>query len=73
MDAGLHVLWYLPDGVDEAAVLAGARARGVALLGLSQCRVGAAGPGLVIGYGNVSEHQSGQVAADVASAVKATW
>ena len=63
MDAGLHVLWHLPDDVDEQAVLAAARAGGLALLGLSQCRVGAGGPGLVLGYGNLPEHRAATVAA----------
>lgn len=69
MDAGLHVLWQLPDGVDEHAVLAAARSRGVVLLGLSQCRVGPGGPGLVLGYGNVPVHRAPTVASAVASAV----
>lgn len=70
MDAGLHVLWQLPDGVDEPAVLTGARARGVVLLGLSQCRVGPGNPGLVLGYGNVAEHRARTVAEAVAEAVR---
>jgi GntR family transcriptional regulator/MocR family aminotransferase len=69
MDAGLHVPWRLPDGVDEPAVLAAARARGLVLLGLSQCRVGPGGPGLVLGYGNVPEHQAPTVASIIADAV----
>jgi GntR family transcriptional regulator/MocR family aminotransferase len=69
MDAGLHVLWHLPDGVDEARVLTAAHARGVTLLGLSQCRVAAGGPGLVLGYGNVAEHQAPVVASILADAV----
>jgi GntR family transcriptional regulator/MocR family aminotransferase len=69
MDAGLHVLWRLPAAVDEAAVLAAARERGLALLGLAQCRVGAGEPGLVLGYGNVPEHRAPTVAAVLAAAV----
>jgi GntR family transcriptional regulator/MocR family aminotransferase len=69
MDAGLHVLWRLPPGLDEAAVLAAARAHGLMLLGLSQCRVGPGEPGLVLGYGNVSEHRAGTVAAALALAL----
>ena len=68
MDAGLHVLWLLPDGADEARVLARARERGLAVLGLSQCRVGPGAPGLVLGYGNVSEHRAPSVAAAIAAA-----
>jgi GntR family transcriptional regulator/MocR family aminotransferase len=69
MDAGLHVLWLLPEGTDEPAVLAGCRARGLQVLGLSQCRTSTGPAGLVIGYGNVAEHRAPAVAALVADAV----
>jgi GntR family transcriptional regulator/MocR family aminotransferase len=72
MDAGLHVLWLLPDGVDEAAVLAAARRGGLGLLGLAQCRVAAGGGGLVVGYGNVPEHRAAAVADTIAAAVAAS-
>ena len=68
MDAGLHVLWHLPEGADEAAVLARAHERGLTLLGLSQCRVAPGSPGLVLGYGNVPEHRAASVAATIAAA-----
>jgi GntR family transcriptional regulator/MocR family aminotransferase len=71
MDAGLHVLWHLPEGSDEAAVLAAGRERGLQMVGLSQCRVGPGGPGLVLGYGNVPEHRAGSVASAVAASVAA--
>ena len=66
MDAGLHVLWHLPDGADEPAVLAGAREAGLLVLGLSQCRVAPGTPGLVLGYGNVPEHRAATVATTLA-------
>jgi GntR family transcriptional regulator/MocR family aminotransferase len=69
MDAGLHVLWHLPEGSDESAVLAAGRERGLLMLGLSQCRVGSGGPGLVLGYGNVPEHRAASVAASIAESV----
>lgn len=69
MDAGLHVLWHLPSDVDEAAVLAAASDHGLRVLGLSQCRVGPGGPGLVLGYGNIPEHRAPAVADTVAAAV----
>ncbi|WP_233149617.1 PLP-dependent aminotransferase family protein, partial [Kineosporia sp. A_224] len=72
MDAGLHVLWLLPDGADEAAVLAAARARGLGVLGLSQCRVAPGPGGLVVGYGNVPPHRAPDVAAALGAAVRAT-
>jgi GntR family transcriptional regulator/MocR family aminotransferase len=70
MDAGLHVLWLLPDGVAEAAVLRAARDRGIAMLGLAQCRLAAGPGGLVVGYGNVPEHRAGAVAATIGAAVR---
>jgi GntR family transcriptional regulator / MocR family aminotransferase len=49
--AGLFAVLLLPDGADEAAAIAAARARGLALEGL-----GAGGrAGLVIGYANLPE------------------
>jgi GntR family transcriptional regulator/MocR family aminotransferase len=69
MDAGLHILWHLPDGTDEAAVLDRARAAGLSLLGLSQCRVAPGSPGLVLGYGNVPTHRAATVATTIAAAV----
>lgn len=69
MDAGLHVLWLLPDGADEAVVLAAARRRGLAALGLAQCRVAPGPGGLVVGYGNVPEHRAADVAARLGAAV----
>jgi GntR family transcriptional regulator/MocR family aminotransferase len=48
--AGLFVTLRLPAGTDEGAVIRLARAVGVVVLGL-----GDAGPGLVVGYANLSE------------------
>jgi GntR family transcriptional regulator/MocR family aminotransferase len=54
--AGLYELIELPDGVDESALLAAAATRGVGAEGLSQHRFTTGGPpGLVLGYGNLSE------------------
>ncbi len=54
--AGLYELVELPDGVDEHALLRAAAARGVGAEGLSQHRFTTGGPpGLVLGYGNLSE------------------
>jgi GntR family transcriptional regulator / MocR family aminotransferase len=54
--AGLFELVELPDGTDEAAVIAAAEQRGVGLEGLSLHRFAAAGPpALVLGFGNLSE------------------
>ncbi len=46
--AGLFAVVHLPPHTDEAAVLAAARSRGIALEGL-----GGASPGLVLGYANL--------------------
>lgn len=46
--AGLFLTLMLPPGTEEASVLAGARANGLALQGL-----GASDPGIVVGYANL--------------------
>ena len=54
--AGLFELVRLPGEVDEAALLAGAAARGVGMEGLSWHRFTHGGtPGVLLGYGNLSE------------------
>jgi GntR family transcriptional regulator/MocR family aminotransferase len=54
--AGLYELVELPDGVDEAALVAAAAERGVGLEGLSLHRFNPAGPpGLVLGFASLSE------------------
>jgi GntR family transcriptional regulator/MocR family aminotransferase len=54
--AGFHAVAHLPDGLDEAAVVAGARERSVGLYPMSRYR--ASGdtrpPQLVLGFGDVS-------------------
>ncbi|WP_405869184.1 PLP-dependent aminotransferase family protein [Streptomyces sp. NBC_00005] len=55
--AGFHAVAHLPSGVEERAVVAEARDRGVGLYGMSACRSsGAASPDrLVLGFGDVTE------------------
>jgi GntR family transcriptional regulator / MocR family aminotransferase len=53
--AGLHLVARLPPGSDEAAVLAAARERGVALYGLGEHSVGPRPPALLLGYGRIAE------------------
>ena len=55
--AGFHAVLHLPDTVDEAAVVATARSRGIGLHGMSRYRsIGAARPpALVMGFGHLSE------------------
>ncbi len=65
--AGLHAVVELPADADEAAVVAAARARQVAVYGLSDYfadRNSAAFPGLVLGYGGLS---SSAIAAGIAT------
>ncbi|GAB3818653.1 PLP-dependent aminotransferase family protein [Kribbella italica] len=71
--AGCHAVLRLPSGADEAAVVAAAAQRSVAVRGLGDYRmddVGAAEPGLVMGFGNVNEsaiRRGVRVLADVIS------
>jgi GntR family transcriptional regulator / MocR family aminotransferase len=54
--AGLYELVLLPEGLDEAALLAGAAERGVGMEGLAWHRFAHGGPpGVLLGYGNLSE------------------
>jgi GntR family transcriptional regulator/MocR family aminotransferase len=57
--AGFHAVAQLPAGVEERAVVAGARSRGVGLYGMSACRSsGAESPAqLIVGFGDVSERR----------------
>ena len=56
--AGLHLVAWLPDALDEAAVIEAAAGEGVAVAGLAPYRL-APGPaprgGLIFGYSNLSE------------------
>jgi GntR family transcriptional regulator/MocR family aminotransferase len=63
--AGLHAVLRLPDGADEAAILAAARRRGIALDGLGDER-----PGLVVGYANLTEAAVGPAVAALADAIR---
>jgi GntR family transcriptional regulator/MocR family aminotransferase len=54
--AGLYELVGLPDGTDEPGLLAAAAERGVGMEGLSWHRFADGGaPGVLLGYGNLSE------------------
>ncbi len=55
--AGLHLIVWLPDGADEAAIAAGAARRGVAIHTLHRdCSViGPTAPALLLGYGLIAE------------------
>jgi GntR family transcriptional regulator/MocR family aminotransferase len=54
--AGLHLVAYLPEDLDEAAVVAAAAQRGVAVDGLAPYRISWEGhPGLIFGYAALEE------------------
>ena len=53
--AGLHMILPLPEGTDERAVLAHARARRVGLFGLSEHSVVSRPPALILGYGRIAQ------------------
>ena len=53
--AGLHVLAWLPDDVDEAAVVEAAAEAGIALGGLSARRIAPGPGGLIFGYGVIAQ------------------
>ena len=53
--AGLHVVAYLPDSCDEAALLARARERGLGLAGVAEHRIAPGPPALLLGYGRITE------------------
>ena len=54
--AGLHLVAYLPDGIDETAVVEAAARRGLAVHGLAPYRIGCEGrPGLIFGYATLDE------------------
>jgi GntR family transcriptional regulator/MocR family aminotransferase len=63
--AGLYVVLELPDHLDEAAVLAAARARGIALEGR-----GGGGPALVIGYAGLNAEATAPAVAALAGAIE---
>jgi GntR family transcriptional regulator/MocR family aminotransferase len=55
--AGLHLLAYLPDGLDERSVVDAAAQRGVAAYGVSQYHLAGGGrPALLFGYATLDEH-----------------
>jgi GntR family transcriptional regulator/MocR family aminotransferase len=64
--AGFHAVAHLPDRIDETALVAAARARSVALYGMSGWRSSHLDtpPQLVMGFGNLDERA---IAAGVAA------
>ena len=57
MSAGLHLVAWLPPGLDEATVVDAAAGAGVGIEGVTPYRISHPGPGgLVFGYATVNEH-----------------
>jgi GntR family transcriptional regulator/MocR family aminotransferase len=70
--AGLHVVAVLPGRLDERRVLAEARARGIALYGLTEHRVRPGGkPALLLGYASSGEPALRAAVRELADAVEA--
>ena len=68
--AGLHVLAWLPEDADEAAIVARAASRDVAVDGLASMRVAAAAPpALILGYARPTEREIEQGVALLAEAM----
>jgi GntR family transcriptional regulator/MocR family aminotransferase len=58
--AGLHLITWLPDDLDEQHIVAEANARGVAIAGVSAYRFATSGQqGLIFGYSNLDERTIG--------------
>lgn len=53
--AGLPLVTWLPDDLDEPAVVAAAAARGLAVYGLAPYRIAPGRAGLLFGYGALDE------------------
>jgi GntR family transcriptional regulator / MocR family aminotransferase len=68
--AGLHLVLALEPGVDAAALAARAAARGVRVASLDRYRVQGrgAGPGLVLGYGNLADESVERAVTELAAA-----
>jgi GntR family transcriptional regulator/MocR family aminotransferase len=73
--AGLHVLLELPAGSDAAAVVRRAAAAGVRVANLDTYRFLdlPEAPGLVLGYGNLADHQVDDAVARLAAAARGLW
>ena len=68
--AGLHLVTWLPEDLDEEAVIAAAAREGVAVAGVSPYRLSPAPPGgLILGYSNLSERLIAEGVSRLARAV----
>jgi GntR family transcriptional regulator/MocR family aminotransferase len=68
--AGLHLVAYLPDDLDEATVVQAAAERGLAVYGLGQYRLSPGGRGgLIFGYATLSERAIAEGVATLADVI----
>jgi GntR family transcriptional regulator/MocR family aminotransferase len=68
--AGLHLVAWLPPGLDETALVTAAAARGLGIYGVTPYRIDATGPGgLIFGYADLSEREITNGIAILADAV----
>jgi GntR family transcriptional regulator/MocR family aminotransferase len=71
VSAGIQLYVELPAGLDEAAVVAAAAERGVAVEGATPLRVAGGGPpALVLGFARLPEHRIGQAVRLLAEAAR---
>jgi len=71
ISAGLHLVAWLPDYLDETAVAAAARRAGVSVDAVGAYRIESQGPGgLIFGYAACSEHGIAEGVSLIASAIK---
>jgi GntR family transcriptional regulator/MocR family aminotransferase len=70
--AGLHLVAWLPEGADEAAIATRARERGVAIHTLhhDSAAVGPVPPALLLGYASLTEDALRRAAHELATAVR---
>jgi GntR family transcriptional regulator/MocR family aminotransferase len=71
--AGQHLLAWLPPHLSEAAVESAALARGVAVLGVGRYRLRPGPPGLLFGYGSLSERAIEEGVTLLAAALSEGW
>jgi GntR family transcriptional regulator/MocR family aminotransferase len=68
--AGLHLVAWLPEDLEEQAVIAAAAREGVAVAGVTPYRLAASSPGgLIFGYSNLSERAIADGIARLARAI----
>jgi GntR family transcriptional regulator/MocR family aminotransferase len=67
--AGLHLVAWLPDDLDEAAVIDAAAEAGVRLAGVAPFRFSPGRPGLIFGYSDLSERAIADGIARLADAI----